>query len=595
MNGFRIFLRPGSAAAVATVVFLVLAGGLSAGRENSPQDIVAEIAAQIENARDALREEGKCAEALNLLTPVLARLLSVPEAKQRIALSAEVFFLRGMAEICLGDETAARREFQSLYALDPDVARTMTKNVFDPKILSLLKQAERESRGENTAYVLGLISEPPGATVRIDGQEIGMTPVLYQAPGPGSIVVEIEKPGYESVRDEVAIEQYETRREYELKAVNMSARIRSIPTGAKVFLDGQDTGQVSETELSGLTPGPHRLRLLLPGFREEETVLEPTLENPRLEWEVRLIAANYLPAGTWGGLESTLLKSPVVIARGISGTFVIGDSSDVKLKIFDEKGGLIWRSEPGILAEMGLLHIGGLAVASSGNFILSDSENHVIFQLRPDGRMLSQWGSFGTGPGELNAPLGLAVDEDGRVYIADSGNNRVQIRSAEGIPVQTWGGPGGKVGNFRNPRAVAVRGPEVYVLDSVQVQIFARDGSLKSAWEPKGPTGEHVGDAVALAVDAEGCVFLADPRGQRILKYDPTGGFVCAWGSPGTESGEFGNPCGLVEDGRGRIYVVERDNHRVQIFQVQTGFNAPEAKTAFRGPCLETTEGRNPV
>lgn len=553
-------LRSVPVRAAAAAVLLALAG--SAAQEAAPANVVAEIAAQIEKARDLLREDGKWAEALNLLAPLLSRLLSVPEAKQRIELSAEVFLLRGIASAGLGDEPAALREFRSLYALSPEVVRAAAKNVFDQKVLPLLRRAERESRGEETGTFLAIVTDPPGATVSINGREIGEAPVLFQASGPGTVAVEVKKAGYQSVKEDMVIGPAGTRRELRLVPVSFSVLARSIPTGARILLDGVDTGKVTEAEIPDLGPGPHRLRLELPGYRGWEGVIEATSENPRAEAETRLLASAYVSEAVWGGLESTLFKSPTAISRGPGNGFVVADASDAVLKVLDDEGRLVGGADPGTIAELGLGGVSGLAVARSGRFLLSDPENHVVYLLNPNGMLSSRWGSFGSGPGEFNTPAGLAVDGEDRVYIADSGNDRVQVRSMEGIPIQTWGG-------FQNPRGVAVSGDRVYVLDARKVQVFSLAGALQSAWEPKDPEGESLTGATALAVDEDGCVFLADPKSHRILKYDPAGGLVCAWGAPGTEAGELGRPCGLCLDGKGRVFVAENENYRIQIFRVE--------------------------
>ncbi len=569
MRILRFF--PGRAA---LALLLLAAAGSGVAQEAVQIDPVSDIAAQIEAIRDLLREEGKWAEALNRLNPLLARLLSVPEAGKRIELSAEVFLLRGIASVGLGDEPAAFREFQSLYALGPEIARAAAKNVFDPKILPLLKRAERESLGQESGYFLAVVSDPVGAAVSVNGREIGETPVLFQATGPGTVLVEVKLAGFQPVREEAELKPGGTRREYALVPMDFSLRVRSIPTGARVLLDGEDTGKTTEAEIEGLSPGPHKIRLELPAYRPWEGVIEATKENPRVELERRLISSSYFSEEIWGGLESTLFKSPTILIPGLDGGYIVADASEGWIKVLDGEGRLVGGPDPGTMSEHGLAGINGLAVDRKGRFLVSDPENHVVFLLQPDGRLAARWGSFGSGPGELNTPAGLAVDDDESVYIADTGNDRLQIRSADGIPLATWGGQAGGPVSFQSPRAVAIRGNRIYVLDSRRIQIFDKDGTLQAAWEPKGPEGESLSGLSALTVDDDDCVFLADPGGNRVLKFDPAGEFVCAWGAPGIEAGELGVPCGLCLDGRGRICVVERENHRIQIFRV--GMKQPD-------------------
>ena len=68
----------------------------------------------------------------------------------------------------------------------------------------------------------------------------------------------------------------------------------------------------------------------------------------------------------------------------------------------------------------------GIAVDSSGNVFVADTENHRIQKFDSNGNFITKWGSSGTGDGEFDWPDGVAVDSSGDVFVADSGNNRIQ-------------------------------------------------------------------------------------------------------------------------------------------------------------------------
>jgi DNA-binding beta-propeller fold protein YncE len=77
-----------------------------------------------------------------------------------------------------------------------------------------------------------------------------------------------------------------------------------------------------------------------------------------------------------------------------------------------------------------------------------------------------------------------------------------------------------------------------------------------------------------VAVAPNGDVFVADghdPRqgqadGDRVVKFSSDGTFVTAWGRRGSAPGEFAGPHGIALDSRGRVFVADRSNNRVQIF-----------------------------
>ncbi len=76
----------------------------------------------------------------------------------------------------------------------------------------------------------------------------------------------------------------------------------------------------------------------------------------------------------------------------------------------------------------------------------------------------------------------------------------------------------------------------------------------------------------AVLVTPTGTIFVSEghTRGEkntpRIIKFDSSGKFLQQWGSAGTGPGQFGQPHALAMDSKGRLYVGDRDNNRIQIF-----------------------------
>src|SRR5690606_37188730 len=69
----------------------------------------------------------------------------------------------------------------------------------------------------------------------------------------------------------------------------------------------------------------------------------------------------------------------------------------------------------------------------------------------------------------------------------------------------------------------------------------------------------------ALAPD--GSIYVADDYGNaRVHKYDSKGTYLFSWGQSGTGPGEFNIPHNLICDAEGKVYVADRENHRIQVF-----------------------------
>jgi DNA-binding beta-propeller fold protein YncE len=73
-----------------------------------------------------------------------------------------------------------------------------------------------------------------------------------------------------------------------------------------------------------------------------------------------------------------------------------------------------------------------------------------------------------------------------------------------------------------------------------------------------------------MFIDKDDFVYIADSGNNRILKFDENGKQITKWGSSGTGEGQMMNPISITVDARGFVYIVEKDNSRVQLFGVET-------------------------
>lgn len=73
---------------------------------------------------------------------------------------------------------------------------------------------------------------------------------------------------------------------------------------------------------------------------------------------------------------------------------------------------------------------------------------------------------------------------------------------------------------------------------------------------------------MGVCTDSFDQVYIADTGNNRLLKFDPNGKLICQWGLPGTGDGQMTTPYGIAVNGKGNVFVVERDNQRFQEFRI---------------------------
>jgi sugar lactone lactonase YvrE len=110
---------------------------------------------------------------------------------------------------------------------------------------------------------------------------------------------------------------------------------------------------------------------------------------------------------------------------------------------------------------------------------------------------------------------------------------------------------------------------------------FAPDGKVlmilgKPGMPGNGPGYLTTGSAVVVAPNGD--IYVADGHGagtnDRIVKYSKDGVLIAAWGKHGKAAGEFDTPHGIALDSAGRVYVADRANNRIQIFEPDGKFVA---------------------
>ena len=92
------------------------------------------------------------------------------------------------------------------------------------------------------------------------------------------------------------------------------------------------------------------------------------------------------------------------------------------------------------------------------------------------------------------------------------------------------------------------------------------------SWGSEGTGDGQFKSPSFVALDSRGRVYVTDTQNNRVQKFRADGTFLGKWGSAGSGNGQFITPKGVAVDGAGRVYVADTGNDRMQKFSHKGGF-----------------------
>lgn len=165
---------------------------------------------------------------------------------------------------------------------------------------------------------------------------------------------------------------------------------------------------------------------------------------------------------------------------------------------------------------------------------------------------------------------GVAVDSKDRVYVFNRGAHPMIVFDRDGNFLRSWG-----EGLFARAHGVHV-GPDdaLYCTDDGDhtVRKCTTEGKVLLEIGMRGEpapfmSGQPFHRCTHTALSPDNHIFVSDGYGNACVhKYTPDGKLVKTWGEPGTGPGQFNLVHNIVADDEGWIYVADRENHRVQVF-----------------------------
>ncbi|MDE0813565.1 MAG: peptidyl-alpha-hydroxyglycine alpha-amidating lyase family protein [Alphaproteobacteria bacterium] len=164
----------------------------------------------------------------------------------------------------------------------------------------------------------------------------------------------------------------------------------------------------------------------------------------------------------------------------------------------------------------------------------------------------------------------VAVDDKDQVYVFNRGEHPMIVFDREGNFLQSWGED-----IFTRPHGLHIAPDQtIYCTDDGDhtMRRCTLDGkvllTLGIAGKPAPyMSGEPFHRCTHTALSPRGDIYVSDGYGNsRVHKYSPDGKLIMSWGEPGTDPGQFNIAHNICCDDDGWVYVADRENHRVQVF-----------------------------
>jgi DNA-binding beta-propeller fold protein YncE len=195
--------------------------------------------------------------------------------------------------------------------------------------------------------------------------------------------------------------------------------------------------------------------------------------------------------------------------------------------------------------DWGFRDVGGIAIDRKDRVYVLNRSEHPVIVLDRDGKMVHSWGE-----GFFARAHGSCLGPDNSIYCTDDRNHIVAKFAHDGQLLMTLGVAG---------RAA----------DTGYVRTFDFWESLTKIVRGAPPFNRPTG----VSISPRGEIYVSDGYGNaRIHKFSADGKLLLSWGEPGGEPGQFRLPHSVRVDRRGRVWVADRENHRIQIFEADGKF-----------------------
>ena len=407
-----------------------------------------------------------------------------------------------------------------------------------------------------------------------------------------------------------------------------SIQVNSSPSGARIYLDGADTGKVTNTTLTNIAAGSYIVKLAKDGYSDKEqstsvtagqtatvnltltkdaiTVSQPTAgatwvkgSSVEINWQVSAgssLQSESVSAGSLGtGLQNqhrfnaqylraarnaanTTRRYSRDLVRTGGGKSLGGRENLREPQRVQGPGGAQVSENPQFISgvafpfspNLAADHTPGLQTRDTARvLIISDIKIELYKGTTLTETIVSETENDGSYTWQVSSSLANGSDYKVRVSCSSDANvygesSSFSIWTITYEFVTKWGSLGSGNSQFSRPRGVAV--------DSAGYVYVGDSGNSRiQKFTSIGKFVKAFGQSIfscpgGIAIDNSGNIYVADLGTHSVQKFTSDGAYVKGWGGRGSANGQFGQPEGIAVDSSGNVYVADFLNYRVQKF-----------------------------
>jgi NHL repeat len=268
-------------------------------------------------------------------------------------------------------------------------------------------------------------------------------------------------------------------------------------------------------------------------------------------------------AAVYADETSVGLRLPEGIACGARGQVVVGDTGNDRLLRFT------YRDR--VLGPVSAIHISQLTAPSrvqlnsKGEIYAVDSKQRRVVHLDAQGQFKDVLAFNGVPPPATIVAKSLAIDSADNVYVLDEFSARILVLDAQERFQRALALPAGA--GFITDLTVDFDG-NVIVLDSIKRRIYTAASNATSFVQLDGSLTASVSTLPTYITTSKGIILVVEGSGSSIDAFGLDGKFLSRQLTMGWKEGTLDNPSQICVNDKDEVFVADRNNSRVQVFQL---------------------------